>query len=82
MDEETLRRFFENSPFGDMLGPNGLERVEGIASDSGLRILRRDRLPLPRPRSEARAVDLVAAASKASDASEASAASAASIAVL
>ena len=58
-----------------LLGPNGLERVEGIASDSGLRILRRDRLPLPRPRSEARAVDLVAAASKASDASEASAAS-------
>lgn len=43
-----------------LFGPTGFERIEGLASGAGLRILRRDRLPLPRPRSDAPPVDLVA----------------------
>ncbi|MEM9177305.1 MAG: hypothetical protein AAGC67_18990, partial [Myxococcota bacterium] len=39
-------------------GAAGLERLEGLASASGLRIVRRARPSLPRPRSEARPVDL------------------------
>ena len=47
-------------------GPVGFDRVEGLATDAGLRVLRRDRPPLPRPRSEAAAVDLVAGSDGAS----------------
>ncbi len=43
-----------------LFGAAGFERIEGLVGDSGLRILRRDRLPLPRPRSDASPVDLAA----------------------
>lgn len=49
-----------------LLGPIGFERIEGLATDAGLRILRRDRLPRPRPRSDALPVDLVAVSDAAS----------------
>jgi len=45
-----------------LFGDDGLERLVGLATPSGLRLLRRDRVPLPRPRSDAWPVDLAAAA--------------------
>jgi len=71
VEQVAFRRFSDAFDGTDrrvlwLLGPVGFERVEGLATDAGLRVLRRDWLPLPRPRSDATAVDLVAGADGAS----------------
>ena len=45
-----------------LFGDEGLERLVGLATPSGLRLLRREGVPLPRPRSDAWPVDLAVAA--------------------
>lgn len=45
-----------------LLGATGFERIEGLATEAGLRVLRWDRVDFPRPRREARPVDLAVAA--------------------